>query len=82
MTRLRVTGFAYVDVSYEVTADMPEDYLGREIDYLEDHDLLPELAAEGGTLRLRGKVATWLLVDGEGVKRSRLTPCVTEVIPC
>jgi hypothetical protein len=79
--RLKVTGFATVDVSYEVTADIPENYLGREIEYLEDHDLLPELATEGGTLRLRGKVATWHLADSEG-ERGTFTPCVTEVLPC
>lgn len=42
--KLRVSGFCHVDVSYVINVDVPDEYLGREIEYVEDVVKLPELA--------------------------------------
>jgi hypothetical protein len=75
--KLKVSGFIIVDVSYECTADIPDNYLGREIEFLEDQDMLPEVATlrtNPHVIGLHGQLPTWVLAPGQ------FKPAIAEVV--
>ncbi len=59
--KLRVSGFCHIDVSYVVNVDVPDEYLGREIEFIEDVIGLPKLA----TLKNAPHAVALTGVDGE-----------------
>ena len=86
MTRLKVSGFIVVDCSYETEVDVPEEYAGREIEYLQEHGLLLGLnVGPGGELRFDLSCVPGLARRGHrslkwDIKPDSFKPAVAEVI--
>ena len=59
--KLKVHGFVHLNVTYEITVDMPDDFLGRELEFVTDHVGLPTLAT------LKGAPHAVALVGADGV---------------
>ena len=80
--RFKVSGFITLDMSYETTIPVPESHLGRELEWLKEQGMLPEIsAADGGSHIIMMTTdpktqTTWKY--GE----RRFTECVAEVVPC
>ena len=78
--KLRVSGFVHIDLNYVINVDVPDEYLGREIEFITDVIGLPKLA----TLKNAPHAVALTGVDGEwSVDDAKFCPVFadTEVKP-
>ena len=67
MTKLKVHIMLFIEATYECTADVPTEYLGREVEFLEQQGFPKPmtLRTNPGVVGLSGQMPTWNTADAD-----------------